>query len=133
MRVGVPTVARRAHHGAVPSQSLSSTFCGGYEKRFAAVNQLVLEPVRAPPLVIPSEPSAGCSLSLGAPPFEHAARSRLRQFGAFSDRSADGFRRHPQRDAARQYLDGLFNHSERTSMQAMHGQHPGELVALAPP
>jgi hypothetical protein len=57
----------------------------------------------------------------------------LRRFGAFSDRSADGFSRRPQRDAARQDLDGLFNNSERKSMQAMLGPHPGELVALALP
>jgi hypothetical protein len=32
------------------------------------------------------------------------------------------FTRQPQRAAASQYLDGLFNDSERKSMQAMHGR-----------
>jgi SRSO17 transposase len=32
------------------------------------------------------------------------------------------FTRRPQREAASQYLDGLFNDSERKSMQAMHGR-----------
>ncbi len=32
------------------------------------------------------------------------------------------FSRRPQREAASQYLDGLFNDSERKSMQAMHGR-----------
>jgi SRSO17 transposase len=42
----------------------------------------------------------------------------LRRFGQF----ADCFSRTSQRDAATQYLDGLFNDSERKSMQAMHGR-----------
>ena len=53
---------------------------------------------------------------------EQAARSLLRRFGAFIDRFADCFSRRPQRDAASQYVDGLFNDSERKSMQAMHGR-----------
>ena len=32
------------------------------------------------------------------------------------------FSRTPQRAAATQYLEGLFNDSERKSMQAMHGR-----------
>ena len=42
------------------------------------------------------------------------------------------FSRRPQRDAASQYLDGLFNDSERKSMQAMHGRlsDPGSYQAL---
>ena len=42
------------------------------------------------------------------------------------------FSRRPQREAASQYLDGLFNDSERKSMQAMHGRlsHPGSYQAL---
>jgi SRSO17 transposase len=46
----------------------------------------------------------------------------LHRFGAFIDRFADCFSRRPQREAASQYLDGLFNDSERKSMQAMHGR-----------
>jgi SRSO17 transposase len=53
---------------------------------------------------------------------EPTARSLLRRFGAFSDCFADCFSRRPQRDAASQYLDALFNDSERKSMQAMHGR-----------
>jgi SRSO17 transposase len=42
------------------------------------------------------------------------------------------FNRRPQREAASQYLDGLFNDSERKSMQAMHGRlsDPGSYQAL---
>ena len=42
------------------------------------------------------------------------------------------FSRRPQREAASQYLDGLFNDSERKSMQAMHGRlsDPGSYQAL---
>jgi SRSO17 transposase len=46
----------------------------------------------------------------------------LRRFGQFADQFADCFTRHPQRTAASQYLDALFNDSERKSMQAMHGR-----------
>jgi SRSO17 transposase len=46
----------------------------------------------------------------------------LRRFGQWADRFADCFNRHAQRDAASQYLDALFNDSERKSMQAMHGR-----------
>lgn len=42
------------------------------------------------------------------------------------------FSRRAQREAATQYLDALFNDSERTSMQAMHGRlsDPGSYQAL---
>src|SRR3989304_9622973 len=42
------------------------------------------------------------------------------------------FSRRPQRTAASQYLEGLFNDSERKSMQAMHGRlsDPGSYQAL---
>ncbi len=53
---------------------------------------------------------------------DRSARALLQRFGQFADRFADGFRRHPQHAAASQYLDGLFNDSERKSMQAMHGR-----------
>lgn len=53
---------------------------------------------------------------------ERTARALLQRFGQFADRFADGFSRHPQRAAASQYLDALFNDSERKSMQAMHGR-----------
>jgi SRSO17 transposase len=53
---------------------------------------------------------------------EQSARALLRRFGEFADRFADCFSRRPQRDAATQYLDALFNDSERKSMQAMHGR-----------
>ena len=46
----------------------------------------------------------------------------LRRFGQFADHFADCFSRHPQREAASQYLTALFNDSERKSMQAMHGR-----------
>lgn len=46
----------------------------------------------------------------------------MKRFGQFADQFADGFSRRPQREAASQYLDGLFNDSERKSMQAMHGR-----------
>jgi SRSO17 transposase len=51
-----------------------------------------------------------------------AARAVLRRFGQFADQFADCFTRHPQREAASQYLEALFNDSERKSMQAMHGR-----------
>ena len=38
------------------------------------------------------------------------------------DGFSECFSRRPQRDAASRYLDGLFNDSERKSMQAMHGR-----------
>ncbi len=53
---------------------------------------------------------------------DRSARALLRRFGAFADRFAGCFSRHPQRAAASQYLEGLFNDSERKSMQAMHGR-----------
>ena len=53
---------------------------------------------------------------------ERSARALLQRFGQFADRFADGFSRQPQRAAASQYLDALFNDSERKSMQAMHGR-----------
>jgi SRSO17 transposase len=46
----------------------------------------------------------------------------LQRFGQFADRFAECFCRQPQRAAASQYLDALFNDSERKSMQAMHGR-----------
>jgi len=46
----------------------------------------------------------------------------LRRFGAFADEFAGCFSRQPQRAAASQYLEALFNDSERKSMQAMHGR-----------
>jgi SRSO17 transposase len=53
---------------------------------------------------------------------EREARGLLRRFGQFADQFADCFTRRAQRDGATQYLDGLFNDSERKSMQAMHGR-----------
>jgi len=53
---------------------------------------------------------------------ERVARVLLARFGQFADRFADCFSRQPQRAAASQYLDALFNDSERKSMQAMHGR-----------
>jgi SRSO17 transposase len=46
----------------------------------------------------------------------------LRRFGQFADQFARCFNRQAQRDGASQYLDALFNDSERKSMQAMHGR-----------
>ena len=46
----------------------------------------------------------------------------MRRFGAFADEFAGCFSRRPQRTAASQYLEALFNDSERKSMQAMHGR-----------
>jgi hypothetical protein len=48
------------------------------------------------------------------------ARALLRRLGQFLDGFSACFSRQPQRAAASQYLDGLFNDSERKSMQAMH-------------
>lgn len=53
---------------------------------------------------------------------EQSARALLRRFGQFADQFATCFTRAAQRDAATQYLDALFNDSERKSMQAMHGR-----------
>ena len=52
--------------------------------------------------------------------------------GQFLDGFSACFSRQPQREAASQYLDGLFNDSERKSMQAMHGRlsDPGQYQAL---
>ena len=60
------------------------------------------------------------------------ARALLKRFGEFADRFADCFGRRVQRHAASQYLEGLFNDSERKSMQAMHGRlsTPGSYEAL---
>lgn len=53
---------------------------------------------------------------------EASARALLRRFGQFADQFATCFTRRAQRGAATQYLDALFNDSERKSMQAMHGR-----------
>jgi SRSO17 transposase len=60
------------------------------------------------------------------------ARALLRRLGLFLDGFSACFSRRPQRVAATQYLDGLFNDSERKSMQAMHGRlgDPGTYQAL---
>lgn len=50
------------------------------------------------------------------------ARALLRRLGQYLDGFSGCFSRQPQRDAASQYIDGLFNDSERKSMQAMHGR-----------
>lgn len=50
------------------------------------------------------------------------ADALLDRLGQFLDRFADRFSRRIQRHAASQYLKGLFNDSERKSMQAMHGR-----------
>ena len=61
-----------------------------------------------------------------------SARALLRRLGVFLDGFSACFSRQPQRDAASRYLDGLFNDSERKSMQAMHGRlsDPGQYQAL---
>lgn len=51
-----------------------------------------------------------------------SARALLQRFGHFADQFAACFTRHPQRTAASQYIEALFNDSERKSMQAMHGR-----------
>jgi SRSO17 transposase len=51
-----------------------------------------------------------------------SARALLQRFGTFMDTFSACFSRAPQRAAATQYLEGLFNDSERKSMQAMHGR-----------
>jgi len=53
---------------------------------------------------------------------ERSARALLRRFGQFADQFADCFTRRAHHPAATQYLDALFNDSERKSMQAMHGR-----------
>jgi SRSO17 transposase len=60
------------------------------------------------------------------------ARALLRRLGQFLDGFSACFSRQAQRDAATQYVDGLFNDSERKSMQAMHGRlsDPGQYQAL---
>ena len=60
------------------------------------------------------------------------ARALLRRLGQYLDEFSACFSRQPQRAAASQYLDGLFNDSERKSMQAMHGRlgDPGDYQAL---
>jgi SRSO17 transposase len=50
------------------------------------------------------------------------ARALLRRLGQFLDGFSACFSRQAQREAASHYLDGLFNDSERKSMQAMHGR-----------
>ena len=50
------------------------------------------------------------------------ARALLRRLGQFLDGFSGCFSRQAQREAASHYLDGLFNDSERKSMQAMHGR-----------
>lgn len=61
-----------------------------------------------------------------------SARALLRRLGLFLDGFSACFSRQPQREAASRYLDGLFNDSERKSMQAMHGRlsDPGHYQAL---
>jgi SRSO17 transposase len=51
-----------------------------------------------------------------------SARALLQRFGRFADQFASCFNRRPQREAASQYIEALFNDSERKSMQAMHGR-----------
>ncbi len=63
---------------------------------------------------------AECPTLAGVTP--QAARGILRRFGTFMDTFAACFSRRPQRDAARQYLEGLFNDSPRKSIEAMHGR-----------
>jgi SRSO17 transposase len=60
------------------------------------------------------------------------ARALLRRLGQFLDGFSACFNRQAQRHAASQYIDGLFNDSERKSMQAMHGRlsDPGQYQAL---
>jgi len=62
----------------------------------------------------------------------NSARTLLRRLGVYLDGFSACFSRRPQREAASRYLDGLFNDSERKSMQAMHGRlsDPGEYQAL---
>jgi SRSO17 transposase len=53
---------------------------------------------------------------------EAEARGILDRFGPFADQFADCFGRRRHVTAASEYLAGLFNDSERKSMQAMHGR-----------
>jgi SRSO17 transposase len=55
-------------------------------------------------------------------PTTGSARALLDRLGTFMDGFSDGFSRRPQRKAASQYIDALFNDSERKSMEAMHGR-----------
>jgi hypothetical protein len=48
------------------------------------------------------------------------ARALLRRLGQFLDGFNAYFSRRAQRDAASQYLDGLFNDAAQKPMQAMH-------------
>jgi SRSO17 transposase len=50
------------------------------------------------------------------------ARALLQRLGQYLDGFSACFSRRPQQTAASQYIDGLFNDSERKSMQAMHGR-----------
>ena len=61
-----------------------------------------------------------------------SARALLRRLGQYMDGFAGCFSRRPQREVASQYLAGLFNDSERKSMQAMHGRlsTPSDYQAL---
>ena len=61
-----------------------------------------------------------------------SARALLRRLGQYLDDFSACFSRQPQRDAASQYIDGLFNDRERKSMQAMHGRlgDPADYQAL---
>jgi hypothetical protein len=61
-----------------------------------------------------------------------AARALLQRFATFLDPFGACFSRRAQRTAATQYIEGLFNDSERKSMQAMHGHlsDPGSYQAL---
>ena len=61
-----------------------------------------------------------------------SARALLRRLGQFLDGFSACFSRQLQRDAASQYIDGLFSDSERKSIQAMHGRlgDPGDYQAL---
>jgi SRSO17 transposase len=63
---------------------------------------------------------------------ETAARALLQRLGTFLDPFGVCFSRRAQRTAATQYIEGLFNDSERKSMQAMHGHlsDPGSYQAL---
>lgn len=51
-----------------------------------------------------------------------SARALLRRMGRYLDGFSACFSRQPQREAASRYLAGLFNDSERKSMEAMHGR-----------
>lgn len=55
-------------------------------------------------------------------PTPDAARALLNRLGVFMDRFSAAFSRQPQRAAASQYVEALFNDSPRKSMEAMHGR-----------